>query len=63
MKYYDWLALLDEIKLRKNRGNEASLNRLEKKEIERAENNAHLKYHYERLRKYVPEEIIDGHLL
>ncbi len=29
---------------------------MEKKEIERAQNDAHLAYHYHKIAKYIPEE-------
>ncbi len=61
-KYYDWADIVEELALLRNRSNEAGLNRLEKKEIERAGSNAHLAYHYMKLRKYMSEDFIDKKL-
>ena len=55
-KLYDWLEVLDNIKLRSTKTDEKRLKRIEKKEIERAQSFAHLAYHYQKLKKYVPED-------
>jgi hypothetical protein len=46
IKYYEWMEILENIKLKKTKTNDQVLSRLEKKELERAESNAHLAYHY-----------------
>ncbi len=60
--FYDWQEILEEIKLRKNKNNEVLLSRLEKKEVERAESNAHLAYHYSKMKKYLPPEYIENQM-
>ena len=55
-KLYDWLAILDDITLRRNKTDDKRLQRIEKKELERASSYAHLAYHYQKLKKYVPED-------
>jgi len=53
MKLYDGLDILEEIKLKKMKISKEHLRRIEKKEIERAEHDARLAYHYYKLRNHV----------
>lgn len=59
-EYYDILKRIDDKKV--NSKNTHMIKLLEKKEIERAEHNAVLAAHYQRLKKYCGEEFIMKHL-
>lgn len=45
-KLYEWLAILDDITLKRNKTDDKRLQRIERKELERASSYAHLAYHY-----------------
>jgi hypothetical protein len=57
--YFDYLEVIEEIKSKRLKPTEQHLKRVEEKEMERAESNAHLAYHYSRLKKYMSEGEID----
>ena len=57
--YYEYLDIIEDIESRQVKPTEQYLKRAEKKEIERAENNAQLAYHYSRLKKYMSPGEID----
>lgn len=61
-KYYDWLDIIEDIKLKAKKNNDVMLARAEEKEIKRAETNSHLAYHYQKLKKHLPPEVYEKHM-
>ncbi|KRX07265.1 hypothetical protein PPERSA_06880 [Pseudocohnilembus persalinus] len=61
-KLFEQLDVLEEIKMKKNKTSEGMLRKLEQKEIERAQSNAHLAYHYQKLKKYLDADYIKQQL-
>lgn len=59
---YDALDILEEIKLKKMKISKEHLRRIEKKEIERAEHDARLAYHYYKLRNHIDDGNLEKYL-
>ncbi|KAL4503960.1 hypothetical protein ABPG72_022590 [Tetrahymena utriculariae] len=59
---YNALEILEEIKLKKMKISKEHLRRIEKKEIERAEHDARLAYHYYKLRNHIDDGNLEKYL-